>query len=298
MPKSTSLLDYYQGLEYDKLLPSPPLLLSQDCWQGLVLEHHDASPWEIPEYSASHHHIGVMLGQWWGEQWIDGRRRSVIAPIGSLCIIPTGVPFAARWWSQSQAIVLAVDPSSLRRVAYEAVDCDHAELNFCWLHDGDPFINQISYLLKADAESGYPIGSLYGDSLATALMVHLLKQYVKPSPVFPAYTGKMPKYKMSRVLDYITAHLQDPICLKDLADIAGMSQYYFCRMFRQTMGIAPFEYVRQQRIEKAKKLLEQTNLSILEVGMQCGFTSPSHFSRQFRHTAGVTPKAYRNVFLL
>ncbi len=76
-----------------------------------------------------------------------------------------------------------------------------------------------------------------------------------------------------------------------------MSQYYFCRMLRQTLGIAPFQYGRHQRIEKARKLLEQPHLSILEVGLQCRFTSPSHFTRQFHQIVGVTPKAYRNAFL-
>lgn len=297
MPKSPALLDYHRGLEYDKLLPSPPLLLSQGHWRGLVLEHHDAPPWEFPECCASHHHIGVLLGPWHGERWIDGRHRSEMAPRGTLSIIPASVPYASRWQSRSQAIVLALDPSLLGTVAHEAVGCDRLELNFCWLHDGDAFISQILHLLKSDTESGHPIGPIYGDSLATALIVHLLKQYVTRPPRLPVYTGGIPRYRLIPVLEYIDTHLQHSISLQDLANIAGMSQYYFCRLFRQTMGIAPFQYVRQQRIERAKKLLQQPHLSILEVGLQCGFISPSHFTRQFHQTVGVTPTAYRKAVL-
>jgi AraC family transcriptional regulator len=295
--KSPAWLDYHQGLEYDKLLPSPPLLLSQGHWQGLVLEHHDTPPWEIPESCVSHHHIGVLLGPWHGERWIDGRHRSEMAPKGSLSIIPAGVPFASRWQNRSQAIVLAIDPTLLGRLAHEAVDGDRLRLNFCWLHDGDPFISQILHLLKTDTESVHPLGPIYGDSLGTALAAHLLRHYATRSFTLPAYTGGMPRYRLLPVLEYIDAHLQHPLSLQELAAVANMSQYYFCRMFRQTMGIAPFQYVRQQRIEKARKLLEQPHLSILEVGLQCGFTSPSHFTRQFHQIVGVTPKAYRNAFL-
>jgi len=297
MSKSPSFLDYHRGLEYDKLLPSPPLLLSQGHWRGLVLEHHDAPPWEIPESCVSHHHIGVLLGPWHGERWINGRHRSEMAPRGSLSIIPAGVPFASRWQNRSQAIVLAVAPSLLGRVAHEVVACDRVELSFCWSNEGDPFISQVLHQLKADTEAGHPIDPIYGESLAAALVAHLLKHYATLPPTFPIHSGRMPRYRLLPVLEYIDAHLQNSISLQELADVAGMSQFYFCRIFRQTVGVAPFQYVRQKRIEKAKHLLKQRHLSILEVGLQCGFTSPSHFTRQFHQTVGVTPTAYRNAFL-
>jgi AraC family transcriptional regulator len=59
------------------------------------------------------------------------------------------------------------------------------------------------------------------------------------------------------------------------------------------MGIAPYQYLLQQRIERAKQLLKQTELSIVEIALDCGFSSHSHLSKQFRSFTGVTPKTYR-----
>lgn len=296
MSNSPLLLDYHQRLPYERVLPCAPLLVSQGQWQGLVLERHDAPAWEMPEYHLSHHHLGILLDDWHGEQRVDGRHRTEPAPKGSFCLTPAQVPMASRWRGRSRAITLAIDPALLHRIAHEVVDRDRIELKFCMKHEGDLFIQQVLYLLNADAEAGYPIGPLYGESLGTALVAHLLKHYVTIPSVLPTYSGKMPSYRLNPVLDYISHHLHQPIYLEDLAAIAGMSQYYFCRMFRQTMGVTPLQYVRQKRIERAKELLKQRHITILEISLQCGFVSPSHFSRQFYQLVGVTPKAFRETY--
>jgi len=290
---SPLLLDYHQGLPYEQLLPAMPLMVSHGQWKGLVLEHHDAPPWEIPECSLSHHHLGLLLDDWHGEQWIDGHHRKDHAPSGSFCIIPAKVPMASRWQGRSRAIVLALDPALLHQVAHEVVDGDRIELQFSMNHAGDPFVAHIFHLLKADAEAGCPIGPLYGDSLATALAAHLLKHHATFPPVLPTYSGKLPKYRLNAVMDYVESRLDQPISLWELAEVAGMSQYYFCRLFRQTLGITPLQYVRHKRIERAKQLLKERRLSILDVALQCGFTNPSHFTRQFYQSVGTTPKVYR-----
>lgn len=59
------------------------------------------------------------------------------------------------------------------------------------------------------------------------------------------------------------------------------------------MGISPHQYLLQQRIERAKQLLKQTDQSVVDIALACGFNSHSHLSKQFRQVTGVTPKAYR-----
>lgn len=298
MSDAPRLLDYNQDLPYNELLPTSPLLVSHGQWNGVVLEHHDAPSWEMPECYLSHHHIGVLLDDWHGEQRVEGRIRSNGVPKGALSLIPAYMPFAAQWKGRSRAIILAIDPALLGRVAHDVVDGDRIEMAYGMVHEGDPFVTQILQLLRDDAAVGYPIGPLYGESLVTALAAHLIKNHSVTPSLLPTHAGKIPRYRLNPVLEYIENSLHKPITLQELAAIAEMSQYYFCRMFRQTTGVTPLHYVRQKRIERAKLLLKQRHLTVFEVGLQCGFVNPSHFTRQFYQVVGVTPKSYRDKLFL
>jgi AraC family transcriptional regulator len=98
---------------------------------------------------------------------------------------------------------------------------------------------------------------------------------------------------LKQLLDYIHANLAQDIKLTNLAQIVGMSQYYFCQLFKQSMGIAPYQYVIQLRVERAKQLLKCREMAISDVALACGFANQSHFTKHFRKLTGITPKAYR-----
>jgi AraC family transcriptional regulator len=101
------------------------------------------------------------------------------------------------------------------------------------------------------------------------------------------------EYKLRRVIDYIESHLDQDLSLVKLAAIAQMSPYYFARLFKQSIGAPPHQYLTTCRIEKAKQLLANKDLSILEITQQIGLQSQSHFTNLFRRSVGVTPSAYR-----
>jgi AraC family transcriptional regulator len=84
------------------------------------------------------------------------------------------------------------------------------------------------------------------------------------------------------------------IKLSDLAALLDMSQFHFSHMFKQSIGTSPYQYLIQQRIERAKQLLKQTNRSIMDIALECGFNSHSHLGQQFRQLTGITPKSYRS----
>jgi AraC family transcriptional regulator len=72
-----------------------------------------------------------------------------------------------------------------------------------------------------------------------------------------------------------------------------MSQFHFSHLFKQWISTSPYQYLLQQRIERAKQLLKQTDQSIMDIAFECGFNSNSHLGKQFRQLVGITPKAYR-----
>ncbi|MBD2465228.1 helix-turn-helix transcriptional regulator [Oscillatoria sp. FACHB-1407] len=104
----------------------------------------------------------------------------------------------------------------------------------------------------------------------------------------------LPLYKLQRVIDYMHQHLHQEIQLADLAKVAKMSQFYFCHLFKQSMGTSPYQFLIQQRVERAKQLLQDEEMTISEIALECGFSNQSHFTRRFRQLTGITPKVYRN----
>jgi AraC family transcriptional regulator len=158
----------------------------------------------------------------------------------------------------------------------------------------DPQIEAIGLMLLAELQQENLGSRLYIESLANVLAVHLLRQYATAKPDLPTYPGGLPQRQLLQVLDYINHHLEQDIRLADLAALLSMSQFHFSHQFKQAIGTTPHQYLLQQRIERAKQLLKQTDQSIIDIAFSCGFNSHSHLSNQFRRLTGITPKAYRS----
>ena len=154
----------------------------------------------------------------------------------------------------------------------------------------DPLILQIGLALKADLESHRPGGRLYAETMATALAVHLLRNYSPHSHKSVHYLGGLSPTQLKLVVDYINDRLDRELSLEELAAIAQLSPYHFSRAFKQSVGISPHQYVIQQRVERAKQLLVQGKMSLSEIAIACGFSHQSHLNRHFKCLTGTTPR--------
>jgi len=130
------------------------------------------------------------------------------------------------------------------------------------------------------------------DSAATFLAIHLLKQYAIRKPKCQKHFDGLSVSQLRRVTDYINAHLSESIRLDTLSTHLGMSRYYFCRLFKQSTGFSPYQYIIRCRVERAKRLLKQGGLSLTEVALACGFSHQSHLHRHFKRLVGITPKSF------
>ncbi|MBQ2404373.1 MAG: helix-turn-helix transcriptional regulator, partial [Lachnospiraceae bacterium] len=99
--------------------------------------------------------------------------------------------------------------------------------------------------------------------------------------------------RIKTVLEYIEKHYQSPITLSELAEVAGMNPQYFCRAFKEVTMQSPMDYVIYYRLEQAVRLLSATDLSVMEVAMECGFNDCSYFIRVFKKQKNITPNQYR-----
>jgi AraC family transcriptional regulator len=101
------------------------------------------------------------------------------------------------------------------------------------------------------------------------------------------------KTRLQKATDYINQHLSETITQSDIAIYLGISQCHFGRLFKQSMEMTVHAYLIQQRVKKAQRLLQETELSILVIAEQCGFANPSHLAKNFRKHTGMTPRQFR-----
>ena len=99
--------------------------------------------------------------------------------------------------------------------------------------------------------------------------------------------------KIKNVLEHVEKNYQSPISLSDMAEVAGMNPQYFCRAFKEITMQSPMDYVIYYRLEQASRLLAATDLSVMEVAMECGFNDCSYFIRVFKKQKNMTPNQYR-----
>lgn len=191
------------------------------------------------------------------------------------------------------SVPIALETTHFAQLARESVDGDRIELLPQFAHP-DQLIYGIGVALKQELEADEASSRLYVDALNTALAAHLLRRYATRHHHLGDYTGGLPKLKLQSVRDYIHAYLERDLSVEELAATAQISRYHFSRLFKQSTGLSPHQYVLQCRIEKAKQLLREPELAIAEIYQIVGFQSQSHFTKVFHKHTGMTPKAYRN----
>ncbi len=102
---------------------------------------------------------------------------------------------------------------------------------------------------------------------------------------------------MKKILLYIEDHYMDKIYLEDLASIANLNEQYFSRHFKAQFGQSPMKYLMDFRLRKAEKMLLETDLTITQVALECGFPNLGHFMKEFKNKTKCTPKEYKKIFL-
>lgn len=99
----------------------------------------------------------------------------------------------------------------------------------------------------------------------------------------------------SPISNYLQEHYKEIHSLEELTTYFRVSKSYLCRIFRKQTGLTIVEYINRLKVEEAYKLLQETELSIHEVSMRCGFDTVIYFNRVFRRIMGVTPKDARKI---
>lgn len=105
--------------------------------------------------------------------------------------------------------------------------------------------------------------------------------------------GNYKEQAIKAVLSYIRTHYQDTIRIQELADLVNLNEQYFCRFFKSAIGQSPVPYINQYRIRQSMLMLKNTDQTVTDIGLHCGFLSFGNFSKEFKRQTGLTPLKYR-----
>ncbi|MEN3370147.1 MAG: AraC family transcriptional regulator [Verrucomicrobiota bacterium] len=121
----------------------------------------------------------------------------------------------------------------------------------------------------------------------------LAEKYTTAATEKADFRGGLPVRQLRKVEDYVHERLADEISLESLAELAELSPFHFSRVFKQTTGMSPLQFVTRERITRAQQLIRETKRSLIEIALEVGYSNPSHFAKVFRKVAGVTPTEFR-----
>ena len=207
-----------------------------------------------------------------------------------ICIIPAGQVHQLLWQRGADLTIVRISPEFVKRIARErgmrGVEVVGQYGAF------DPVIWHLGRELRAELRRHRGLDSDYLQSVATVLTRYLLSTYVTAVQVSLENRG-LPRFKLRRAIEFVHDNLANNISFRDLAAHVQMSAYHFARMFKQSTGQSPHNYIARCRIDRAKALLSEARVPIADVALEVGYKNQSHFTTCFGRLAGVTPAAFR-----
>jgi AraC family transcriptional regulator len=266
-------------------------------WLGLHVETVRVTrhvPFEYGFRAPCHLLIAAELAERYdGETFVEGLPRSTMRDFThKLTFVPAGHDF--RGWQI---------PRALTRTTYFYIDprgplADPAlrfgEIEFkprLFFYDRDLW--ETALKLKSQVENPSSMHWQYAQALGVVLTHELVRINGDAGLRAPLSRGGLAPWQQKRVAEYIEERVADDIPLATLAELVRLSPYHFSRSFKRSFGMPPHRYHASRRIERAKQLLANRELSVTSISLDIGFSDTSTFTAAFHRLTGQTPSRYR-----
>jgi AraC family transcriptional regulator len=284
-----TLLDLKSGQPRPALDTVPLSVTPAGRWRGLHLEHQRIERFEAADVACPNYVVVLQLERPVTVDFrFEGRwRTSQIRP-GQLIVHPAGTPFSSRLGMPSEFVFLSLSPDFFLSAVAPLLDVTRLELPHLSGVD-DPLLSGCVRALRDELGRNDAASSLYAESLAGTLAMHLARRYGR-APVVDRSAGVgLTGRALRNVVEYLETHLADDVSLAQLARVAGLSPFHFARQFKISTGATPHGFLRNRRLERARALLQVRGNTLAEVARLTGFCDQSHLSAHFKRRFGLTP---------
>ena len=159
----------------------------------------------------------------------------------------------------------------------------------------DEALAQVCFACAEMLATRVPGASKRVAALVQLLAAYLAEKFTDAAAGKPDFGGGLPIWQLRKVEDHVREQLAEEISVEALAGLVELSPFHFSRVFKQATGMPPLQFVTRERITRAQQLIRETSRSLIEIGLDVGYTSPSHFAQVFRRVVGVTPSEFRSA---
>lgn len=256
-------------------------------WQGI--------PPDIDQFSLDAHFLSIHLG---GAKRLyrEGEGHRLVRDTGASAhsFVPAGAAY--RWTTEGPIDFMHIyfEPKVIDRFVGNSFDRDPrgVELHDC-LGTSERLIDSLAVAVLAEVSHEEDVQQAYLDDLMHLLLFQLLRCYSGAASITMPSQHALSPHRLRNATDFIESNLAQPIGVPEIAASTGMSVFHFSRAFRISTGVPPYAYLLGRRIAAAKHRLAESDGSLTAIACDCGFTSPSQFSRMFKSVTGVNPSNYR-----
>ena len=272
------------------------------AWKDLLVEIRSPPAYQevlfipaVPEPQV----VWVLQGsQTFEERDVGGHWVRSQVSAGDMFLTASPAPYEARWQAQGpvplQVMTVYVGLPLLLEASRDLLG---SEAGIPVLRDfsaqPDQAMKDLLEHLRRELVEQVTASALFVQSIARSLAVHLIRAYGEPDQPKSRRKHGLTAFQLAQIEQLLQCRLDQALHLPELAAAVGMSQFHFSRLFKRSTGISPSQYLTRLRNTKTRRLLRETNLTILEISLEVGYSSASHFTEVFRRETGVTPSEYR-----
>jgi AraC family transcriptional regulator len=227
-------------------------------------------------------------------EWRSGMRlRQRKEFIGNaVTVIPPNVRHKTLWQRRAALIHVYIQKELLQEIAKDCLKQSSFRLKPAYLVR-DLLIEELARSLYLESETG-ALDPLIARAAVTTLCVRLLRAYSAREDAEVYASGGLGPSRERRVREHIETHIEEDLSIQALSRVVGLSPQHFAVLFRESTGFTPHQYVNHRRIALAQQLLRKNHSSLIDVSLQCGFSSQSQFITTFRKLVGMTPGRFRS----
>jgi AraC-like DNA-binding protein len=231
------------------------------------------------------------------EIWTNGKVKFA-APVqrGTIQVIDlTNQPFA-RFHTSPDTLVFHLPNSALQDLRQDcgARGLTHLKAPDEW-NTYDPVVASIAPLVLRTLDTPNHQSKLFQEHLMLSLGAHIADKYCEKGLQQSACKARLAPWQEKRAKEMLISALATEISIRDVALECKLSTDYFARAFKGTVGTSPYAWLQVERINKAKDLLENSNIRLTEIAEACGFADQSHLTRMFVRHARVPPGSWRRM---